>query len=252
MKYLLLLLLTFLPYQLFGFDFKSIAADYDVSYGIIGDVGKAHATLNIEEGTYKISIQVEGKGLAKFFSKGRKEVYESTGVLKDGDFIPNLFVKNRTWGSKQQRKRYFFNHDKKEIVVIKTDVNGGKVEESRELLPYYAPNDILTLFFNLRTLIGKDLRPDKKIQLHAVGANKHDGHLSIEVPNKKLEKKIKGLLKRDDNLLIVILNQKIFSSKNGEFFVNITQKGLCDRVVLKDVLFYGDLVGKMKNLKVEK
>jgi len=252
MKHLLTMLLLFLPFQLFGFDFKSISADYDVSYGLFGEVGTSHADLSIEDGTYKIRIVAEGKGLTKFFSQGRKEVYESTGIVKNGQFLPSLFVKNRTWGSKEDRKRYFFNHDKKEIVVIKTDVNGGKVKESRETLPYYARNDILTLFFNLRQLIDKDLVSNKKIQLYAVGANHKDGHLSVEVPDKKMKSVMKKLLKKDDNLLIVILNQKLFASKRGEFFINITDKGLCDRVVLKDIVMYGDLVGKMKNLKIVK
>ncbi len=252
MKHLLVIVLIFLPFQLFGFDFKSISADYEVSYGVIGEVGKAHASLNIDNGTYKIRVKGEGTGLAKYLSLGRQEVYESTGVIKDGKFLPNLFVKHRTWGSKEERKRYFFHHDKKEVSVIKTDINGGKVKESREVLPYYADNDILTLFFNLRQLVGKDLVANKKIQLTAIGANGKDGHLSVEVPNKKMKDMMKKILKKDDNLLIVILNQKLFASKKGEFLINITEKGLCDRVVLKDVLMYGDLVGKMKNLKIVK
>lgn len=252
MKHLLIITLFFLPFQLFGFDFKSISADYDVSYALFGEVGETHADLSIEGGTYKIRIEAKGKGLAKFFSQGRKEVYESTGIVKNGQFLPSLFVKHRTWGAKEERKRYFFDHDKKEINVIKTDVDGAKVKETREILPYYANNDILTLFFNLRQLIGEDLLPNKKIQLYAVGANNEDGHLSVEVPSKKMKNKMRKLLQKDDNLLIVILNQKLFASKKGEFFINITDKGLCDSVVLKDVVLYGDLVGKMKNLKIVK
>ena len=252
MKHHLIIALFFLPFQLFAFDFKSISAEYDVSYAFLGKVGETHADLSIDGGTYKIRIEANGKGFAKFFSQGRREIYESTGIVKNGQFLPSLFVKHRMWGSKEERKRYFFNHDKKEISVIKTDVNGAKVKETRELLPYYANNDILTLFFNLRQLIGKDLFPNKKIQLYAVGANNKDGHLSVEVPGTKMKNVMKKLLKKDDNLLIVILNQELFASKIGEFYINITDKGLCDSVVLKDVVLYGDLVGKMKNLKIEK
>ncbi len=252
MKHLLIIVLIFLPFQLFGFDFKSISADYEVSYGVVGQVAKAHASLNIDNGTYRIRIKGEGVGLAKFLTQGRQEIYESTGIIKDGKFLPNLFVKHRKWGSKEERKRYFFHHDKKEVSVIKTDVNGEKVEESRAVLPYYADNDILTLFFNLRELIGQDLVENKKIQLYAIGANRKDGHLSVEIPDSKMEKMMKKLLKKDDNLLIVVLNQKLFASKKGEFLINVTKKGLCDSVVLKDVLMYGDLVGKMKNLKIVK
>jgi len=252
MKHLLIMILLFLPFQLFGFNFKSISADYEVSYGVIGVVGLAHADLTIEDGTYKVRIKAEGKGMTKFLSRGREEVYESTGIIKNGKFVPNLFVKNRAWGSKEERKRYFFNHDKKEVIIVKTNVDGNKVTESREKLAYYADNDILTLFFNLDYLIGEDLAPQKKVTLYAVGANGKDGHLTVEMPQGKQKDEIKSLLQRDINLLIVVLNQKLFYSKKGELFVNITDDGICDRVIVKDVVMYGDVIGKMKNFKFEK
>jgi hypothetical protein len=252
MKYLLMIILLFLPFELFGLDFKSIHATYDVSYGVIGQVGHADAMIDIESGTYKIQIKAEGKGIVKFFSRGRKEVYESTGIIKDGRLLPSLFVKNKSWGSKEERKRYFFNHDKGEVVVVKTSVNGGKVTESKSLLPYYAKDDILTLFFNLKMLIGEALQPEKSVLLHAVGANRQDGSLSVKVPKGKIKEEIATLLGFENDLLIVILNQKIFSSKQGELFMHITKEGICDRVMLKDVVLYGDLMGKIKNLKIEK
>lgn len=252
MKHLLLVTLLFLPFQLFGFDFNAVSADYDVTYGVIGKVGKSHAEIEISEGTYKIKVSAEGTGLAKFFSRGREESYESTGIISEGKLLPTLFVKNRIWGEKEERKRYFFDHDKKSVSVIKTSINGGKVSESRETLPYYAVDDILTLFFNLKYLIGDDLAPLNKKELVAVGANSKNGDVSVEAPKEALKKEMKKLLKKEDHLLVVILNQKLFSSKNGEMYVNINDAGLCDSVVLKDVVLYGDLVGKIKNLKIEK
>jgi hypothetical protein len=252
MKILLSFLLLFGYCELFAFDFKHISADYDVSYGVLGKVGSAHATIFIEEGTYNIRVEARGVGLANFFSRGRKEIYESTGLVKEGKLLPTLFVKEKSWGDKRERKRYFFYHDKKEISVIKTAFNGGRESESREILPYYAKNDILSLFFNLASLIGENLQPSTRKKIVAVGANKKDGVLTIQTPEGNMRHEIETLLKRDDHLLIVILNQKLFSSKRGELFININNQGISDRVILKDVLMYGDLVGNIKNLKFEK
>jgi hypothetical protein len=254
MKRLLVLLLLFVSCELFSFsfDFKRISADYDVSYGILGKVGSAHATIFIEEGTYNIRVEARGVGLTNFFSRGREEVYESTGLLKEGKLLPTLFIKEKSWGDKTEKKRYFFHHDKKTVSVLKTAVEGGKVEETRTLLPYYAQNDILSVFFNLASLIGEDLQPKLLREIVAVGANRENGLLSVETPVGNVRQEIQNLLKRDDHLLIVILNQKLFSSKRGELFINVNDKGISDRVVLKDVLLYGDLVGKIKNLKIEK
>ncbi len=251
MKRLLAFLLLCASYELFAFDFKHISADYDVSYGILGKVGSAHASIFIEDGTYRIRIEAKGVGLTDFFSRGRNEVYESTGLVKEGRLIPTLFVKEKSWGDKSEKKRYFFYHDKKRVIVIKTATKEGKVRESRETLPYYADNDILSVFFNLKSLIGDDLQPPTLREILAVGANKENGLLSIETPTGNMRHEIEKLLKRDDHLLIVILNQKLFSSKKGELFINVNDQGISDRVVLKDVLMYGDLVGKIKNLKFE-
>ena len=252
MKHLLIIISLLLPFHLLGFNFKSSSADYEVSYGIVGVVGLVHAQLRVENSTYKVRIKAEGKGLIKFLSRNRIEVYESTGIIKNGHFVPNLFVKNRIWGSKEERKRYFFNHDIKEGMVVATHVDGNKLTESREKLPYYSDNDILTLFFNLESLIGKNLSPKKQVVLSAVGANKKDGHLTIQTPEKVLKSEIEKLLQREDTLLAVVLNQKLFFSKNGELFINIREDGICDRVMLKDVLMYGDVIGRMKNFKFEK
>ena len=62
---------------------------------------------------------------------------------------------------------------------------------------------------------------------------------------------MKKLLGKDDELLLVTLNQKIFASKNGEFMINIDKNYVCDRLVLKDVLLYGDLYGEIKNLEIK-
>jgi len=253
MKYFLFVTLLFLlPFQLFGFDFKSITADYDVSYGILGKVGHAKATIEIKKGAYKIRIEAKGKGIASVFSRGRIEVYESTGLVVEGKLLPTLFVKDRLWGDKKERKRYFFNHDKKSVTMIVTSVNGGKVHEAKEVIPFYAKEDILTLFFNLESTFGKSLLIENKTDFIAVGANNQNGTMSVQTPSGKNADEIKKLLNRDERLLMIILNQKFFASKNGEFFINVNDDGICDRLILKDVVMYGDLVGKIKNVEIKK
>jgi hypothetical protein len=236
---------------LFSAPLKSMSADYDVSFGIFGDIGKAHCELLIDRGTYKISIEVKSKGLVKFFSRDRTEVYESTGLVKDGILIPQLFVKNRKWGSKEDRKKYFFDHKNRSISILRTTIKDGKSDEKRELLPYFAKDDILTLFFNLDSVVGDLSTFNDEVVLTAVGANKKDGHLNLKRADEKVKKMMKRLLGVDNNLLLVTLNQKIFSSKKGEFMIDIDEHNVCDRFVLKDVLMYGDLYGEIKNLKIK-
>jgi hypothetical protein len=247
----IILIFLLLPPFLLSSPLKSMSADYDVSFGIFGDIGKAHCDLLIEKGTYKISIKITSRGLVKFFSQDRTEVYESTGLVKNGVLIPQLFVKNRKWGSKEDRKKYLFDHKNRSISILRTTIKDEKSDEKRELLPYFAVDDILTLFFNLDSVVSDTNKLKDGIELTAVGANKKDGHLDLKKPDDKIKKIMKNLLGVDNNLLLVTLNQKIFSSKNGEFMIDIDKNGICDRFVLKDVLMYGDLYGEIKNFKIK-
>ena len=87
-----------------------------------------------------------------------------------------------------------------------------------------------------------------------MGANKKDGHVNIYTPKGKEAKKIRRLLEAKGHVLVVIINQKIFSSKKGELYIDIDKDGLCTTAVLKDVIFFGDITGRMveKNIKEDK
>ncbi len=239
------------PYLLFGFDFKSIDALYNVEYGIFGTVGDAKASVEIIDGTYKIKMTARATGFAKLLSGGRLEVYESTGSIKNGKFFPSLFIKKKSSSSNNEIKRYFFDHVNKQITVIKTKERDGVQKESRKILDYYAQNDILTLFFNIKSIFGPDFAIDKPVVLYAVGANKKDGHLNLFEPKGKKLKEIKELLAEDDNILVAIINQKIFSSQKGELFLNLNDQGICTKALLKDVVLFGDIRGELVTLETE-
>ncbi len=244
-------LFLLVPYLLFGFDFKSIDAFYKVEYGIFGTVGDAKASVEIIDGTYKIKMTARATGFAKILSSGRSEVCESTGSIKNGKFFPSLFIKKKSSGSKTEIKRYFFDHDNKKITVIKTKERDGIQKESRKVLNYYTDNDILTLFFNIKSIFGADFAIEEPTVLYAIGANKKDGHLNLLEPKGKKLRKIKELLGEDDNILVAIINQEIFSSEKGELFLNLNDQGICTKALLKDVVLFGDIRGELITLETE-
>ncbi len=225
-------------------------ADYDVAYGILGEIGTAHCRLEIDHGTYTIEVEVEGTGLAKFLSHERTERYRSTGLIKEGILVPTLFAKERHSTQRDEGKKYFFDHKAKEIKIMESLKRSGESSAKVEKLPYYASNDILTLFFNLPS-ITKDSNLTQWLRLSAVGARKRDGAIDIKLPDEREKRAYQEILGTSTNLLMVSLNQKIFSSKDGLFVIHIDDHGVCDRFVLKDVLLGGDLEGRIKNFKIE-
>lgn len=230
---------------------KSIEAKYDVSFGLFGKVGTSKATLNVEGYEYTITIEADSAGLAQALSGNRRERYESRGRYFEGEYIPKEYKTFVFNNSKYDNSIYTFDHKNQTIHRYRERINDeGKVQTSEETLPYYAENDLLTLYFNMPNWM-EDLKAAKELILHAVGANKEDGHVNIILPQDKHREEIKEMLGcEDDNVIIVRVNQRIFTSKDGELFLHLDQDLLSDRALLQGVVLFGDIHGKMVEKRV--
>ena len=239
--------LMLLIWTLFGEDY-TLDAKYDIHYGFFGSIGEADANLKVDNDTYKIKLEAKAQGLVKILSKSRVEIYESTGIVKDGMFIPNIFISTKIKGDNKNVRRYLIDHKKKEVILLRSSTNDGVASDSRTILPYYSKNDILTLFFNLKHLLDEDFKVKDGQKFVAIGASKRNGKVNIENIPKQNFREIAKLLKKPENLLTVVLNQKIFASQKGEMFVNLNDDGICLSAVLKDVVMFGDIRGELVSL----
>ncbi|MBD3799135.1 DUF3108 domain-containing protein [Sulfuricurvum sp.] len=217
---------------------KVLTATYEISYGIFQTMGIADARFETRDNdTYSIRIEARTTGIAKLLSNNRVEVYESHGTIVNGKLVPNKYIKIRRTDSKKTTKRYTFDHRKK--TVLKEVIEG--VDYDEESNDFYAPEDILSLFFNVKQYM--KLRQNQV--LYAIGANKNDGRIDVVFPRgKELERLEKELEMGDGVFVKVMLNDKIFSSANGELLINLDEEGLCKKAILEDVLLFGDIVGK--------
>ncbi len=241
-----IVLIFFLVTSIFATD---ISAKYRVSFGILGELGIANTSLHVDEkNRYKIVVHAVTTGVANFLSGEREEWHISEGrVDKNGILIPAYYKKivqryssiNSKVVLKKDIRKYVFNHEKKELKVQKTILIGNKKEYSQKDGDYYAPNDLLSLFFNFKKML-PSLEVKTASKFYAVGANKTDGRIDI-IPLKNSD----DLDWEDGHLMKVIINQKIFSSKKGELLLNLGDDGLCKQAVLKDVLLFGDIRGEL-------
>ena len=231
---------------------KTIIATYKVGFGIFGKIGTAKAVFKIKkDNTYHISIKAAAIGLAKVLSGGRVESYESEGKVINGFLVPDIYKGITQNHSKISTKIYYFLHKKRVIDMLKIRVKDGKESRSNEKLKYYAKNDILTLFFNIKHYLDNFKFKGTK-NLYAVGANKKDGKVNIIAPAGKQLSQLKSYLKKKKgHFLIVFVNQKIFASKRGELYLDINDDGVCTKAVLKDVVLFGDIRGELVDLKYE-
>ncbi len=274
---IILSMLKIITLILFAYSFinadnhKKIEAFYDVSYGIFGTLGIAKASIDIKDNIYTIKVIAKATGIAKFFSNGKEETYTSSGIVKNNIFIPNTYIKTSKTNSKNLKKIYTFDYMKNKVVVEKTQnklviikAKYDGTSESRkkkdkkwvkshciEDLEYFSNNDLLSLFFNIKQFV-PSFNKGTKHSLNAVGANNKNGLINIIVPSGKKYKNLeKNLNIKSDDKFIAQINQDIFSSKKGELFISLNNYGISNKAVLKDVLFFGDIVGVMTDFKIK-
>ena len=220
---------------------STTTAQYKVSFGMFGKMGVSDALLELKDnGTYHIKIDAKTTGLAKVLSGNRYEVYESFGDVISGKLVPHTFTKLRKTNTKRRLSTYKINHLSREVTLETIDTKKGKTNTHTERFKYYAQNDILSLFFNLK----KVLKTQANQTLYAIGGNKKDGKIDIILPKDKALEQMKQTMKMSEgSFLKVILNQKIFSSNKGELLINLDKDGFTNKAILKDVLLFGDIVG---------
>lgn len=243
---------------------KLISARYEIMYGSFLPLGIATANIKIDKkNNYEISIEAQTTGLANILSNNRSETYKSTGILENGKFIPKEFTKIKQDNLNKSIRKFIFKNKNKEILVEQNSEEKQRVydsnfdvsykikkENKRYILDYYAKEDILSLFFNL-----KEIYPTYKkginYELKALGANKTKGIINLLVPQ-DMEELNKYLKTESTVKFIVSINQKIFQSEKGELMISLDNHGFCDYAVLKDVLFFGDISAKMEKLTIQK
>lgn len=230
----------------------SMEAEYEIYYGFFGDIGEASASMMVEDGTYKIKIKAKSTGLAKVLSRNRIETFESTGVVKDGILVPHIFLSRKKREGKTDIKHYLFDHQNKEVNLLTTRIRDGEKSDSKKTMPFFANNDILTLFFNLKAILGKDYKTKNDTKFLAIGASDKSGKIDVRTILNQEYKELSTMLDASNYILAVVLNQKIFASQKGEMFLNINDDGICTSALLKDVVMFGDIRGKLKNLKIKR
>ena len=256
-KYILILLLL-----ITSMSAQSIKAGYDVSFGIIGEIGKAEITYAHDEDNYVIFVHAWTTGMSAVLSQNREESYISQGRIIDGILRPDAFVKHRKSDRSVRDNVYLFDYDTKKVHAYYSKIHSvqstcfdtktmksNKIEteefsQNSEDFRFFTDNDLLSLFFNTQKIL-PTLKYGEARQLAAIGSKSPNCEIDIEVPDEELRTELQAIMADTrGNLLTIILHQNIFQSERGELHVNFDHDGFAKDVVLKDVIMFGDIRGK--------
>ena len=106
---------------------ETIEALYSVSFGVIGEIGKAKAHLEREEDKYRIEVAGEATGMAKALSKNRKEKQISQGHIRDGLLVPDSYSVVRSFGNKVITKVYTLDHKNRSVEQLNEKTEDDKL-----------------------------------------------------------------------------------------------------------------------------
>jgi len=258
----IIILITLLLSPLFA---QSITAEYDVSFGIFGEIGKSKITYVEHNNEYLVVVYAWTTGMSATLTQNRQEEYISQGKIVHGVLIPDVFVKFRKTDRSSKTSLYLFDHKNKKITEYKShgkeiystkyDVNTMKniditTEEfsfSQQEFRLYTQNDLLSLFFNTQKIL-PTLKEGEARSYAAIGSKQDDCRIDVVVPDKQTKEELQKILPKNDGLFItIIIHQDIFQSKNGELHVNFDKDGFAKDVLLRDVILFGDIRGTRTN-----
>ncbi len=241
---------------------QSIKAGYDVSFGIVGEIGQAEITYTYDKESYLIEVFAWTTGMTALLTQNRKEQYISQGKIIDGILRPDVFVKHRQNDHYNKSNIFLFDHKHEEVLSYKakeelitktmfdtqtmknTKITISDFSYSKEDFHFFTDNDLLSLFFNTQKELPGMQEGDQK-KLSAIGSKSENCTIDIQVPdhNKTLSLR-KSMADVEGQLLTIILHQQIFQSKQGELHVVFDNDGFAKNVLLKDVVLFGDIRGK--------
>lgn len=243
MKKVFLFILLFLSVFVYA---KSIDVNYGVSFGAVGELGKANIHLNESKNRYIINIKAKTTGMVNVMSGNRQETHISEGRIVNGRYIADKYSVHISRTNKIKEKIYTINHKTKTVIkrIIKKE-NGKIVSDVSEKLSFYSQDDILSMYMNIPKLISPSSSTAKIYRFKAVGAENQDGMIEIFVPSISALPVYKKEL--NDGAVWyfkAIIHQPIFASKRGEFMIAMNKDGVTQKAVLQDLILFGDLVAR--------
>jgi len=237
-----IILLLFLA--VFSFSY-TIEADYEAKYGWFGTIATAQGRLEKNQTHYKITANVKTKGVAATFSGNLRQTYISEGIIKNGRFVPLKYIMDIKRKGNDYLRIYIFDHKNK--TVIKKRYKNGKL--TKEYKYYYAPDDILTLYWNLPLYLSKEKK--ELYTFYAVGGRKKDGRVDVTFPSQEEIKKLrKKLFNKNGIYLKANLYNKVFAGDKGVLYLVINpQNWVTLAGMVKNVMKIGDLRGKVIDIR---
>ena len=243
---------------------------YEVSFGIFGKLGEANMTIyKLPNNKYKMKVVAYATGFANTLSNGMVEEYESKGYIKSNKFIPTSYYRKTTTHSEIKEYLYVFDYNKKNVTknyketthkntYVEDDDGFGYYEDKtitttdKKQLAFWAKEDLMSMFLNADIYI-HTYKQDKVHNITAVGASEDQkGIIELLIPSKNAKKELLKDIKTTpkDIYLVIKIHKDIFNDDDGDLILSFSKDGIFRSALLQDVLIFGSIEGKLKNITI--
>lgn len=189
---------------------------YDVFATLFGKVGYCDVLIKEDGNTYEVKAIAQTIDVAALLLQDRVETFESRGIIKNGRYIPNIFIKTKKTTKRTRVQTYTFNHEKKEVLLVEEKVKivnktrfdsqdfkfvTREVEEKsrkEELLDPYLADDTLSIYLNSRYACDGT---QKRHPIFAVGAHNDKNKIHYECLTDKKKTAAQQKLKGDTHTI---------------------------------------------------
>ncbi len=199
-----ILLSIIISAQIFASDFS---ATYDITMKMLGNIGQSTLVFDTDKKSYDIKMHIQ---MDKELSD-TEHSYESHGIVADGEYLPEYYIKYVRKDDKEEISYYVFEHDAKIIHKYVTTIedesallsmfsssNEKEITNVYEKLEDYSANDTLTTFLNAKALLGdKD-----EMKVESVGFRKDERIITLKKYEKEFRLSIED--KEDDDFFIMV------------------------------------------------
>ncbi|QOY51640.1 DUF3108 domain-containing protein [Candidatus Sulfurimonas baltica] len=247
---------------------QDFSTRYDVDVSMFGKVGYADVELKEDGKKYEIKLVANTVDVAAFLLNNRVETFVSKGVIVDGKYIPETFVKTKTKTRSNKIQTYYFNHKEKEIIFVEektnlvsqTDFNPSTFEfttrdvqessKEENILDDYIADDVLSSYLNTKSSC---IDGHRSYNLFAIGAHSDENRVTLScLENTKKESA--SLLFSDGIANIYNLHVEPIDPDETTVDVLIAYDydGLLKEAVLGEIFWIGKITAKRVYHKISR
>ncbi len=221
---------------------------YVLSFFLFSEAATCQTYLKKIPGGFEGIFVAETKGFLGWMTSYRKYVYNAKmRLIDDGKtFQTYYFSVDKKIGSEREITEEFYDYDTNSIRSVNV-VNGKRWEKNFKIPKGVLLENIISGFYNFRSQKNGELREGMSSEMRAFVKDKYSVFkIHAQSKEEKRRNSIFSKNEKQQNMVLRIkIAKEIFGNKEGLLYALLNREHLPIKVVIEDVLVFGDVVGTL-------